>query len=102
MADVTAMDDVVHDASAYARNAILAGLPPHAQSRYRQFGERKAEAEALLRHLIERDQEMTQRLTVAAHNIVASRQNGASIPTRNAPSPCWKPSTTSFRVVAAR
>lgn len=73
MADIGAMDDTVRDPSSYARRMILDSLPPHAQARYRAYGERRAEAETLLRHLRERGEALTQLMNVAGHNAFASQ-----------------------------
>ena len=81
MADIAAHAagaDVGRDQSAYARNQYLESLPGHAQVKYRQYIERKSEAEALLRHLRERGEELGQKLHLMQHNLGAGRQrNGA-------------------------
>ena len=46
MADIGAhADQVVHDPHWYSKKLTFSGLPAHAQARYRQYGERKMEAQ---------------------------------------------------------
>ena len=78
MADVTHVEgDTVRDPTAHARNMVLSGLPAHAASRYRHYGERKTEIEMLLRHILTRGEDLSHRVDFARHNLLASRANRA-------------------------
>ena len=80
MANVTEIGgDVTHDRTSYARGQMLQALRPRAQSRYNGYREKKLEAEAMLRHLRERGEELGQRLYMLTHNLSAAKQNNGAV-----------------------